>query len=78
MFAENIMKIWKDQISKAKDEGKELPPSVLQMMEMLGEKDGYDQSQILIIRAFAVENGFDGKLFQPILEKTKYDNISLF
>ena len=52
--------------------------NIIQQMATLGDKFGYDQGQILTIRAKAVEKGIEGSLFQPILERDKRDNIPLF
>jgi hypothetical protein len=78
VYTDPVINAWTAVINGATQE--QLPgvvQNVIAQMDSLGQKDGFDQSQILSIRKLAVDRGTDGRFFQDLLEKTKMDNISL-
>ena len=77
MFADSIMSIWKDALKKSKNV-QHTSKQVIQQMEELGGKFGFDQTQILEIREFAFELGISRDEFKPLLDKNSTDNFPVF
>ncbi len=77
MFADEVMSIWKDVLRKSKNV-QHTSKQVIQQMEELGEKFGFDQAQILEIREFAFELGISRDAFQPLLDKNSASNFPVF